>query len=660
MSDCPIPALADLPVWLLWRSVPSAKGEKPRKLPFYADGTSRRGTLDSAEDRARLVDFAAASGALTAEYAGLGVALGEVPGEELHVSGIDLDNVRDAQTGELDERATAILGAAASYAEISPSGRGIKIFGTGALGTCKRMNCSAGLEIYSAGRFFTVTGRRVNSTAHLADLTDAARVARELFPDKEREASASSTGGKIAAGARNNQLTRAAGQMRRAGWSADRIASALQAVNTAECDPPLPEGEVAAIARSVGRYEPSDSAAEWQPPVVRTYGATFNAAAIPRRQWVLGNRYSRGEVTGNIGPPGVNKSMLMLTDAVAIATGRALLRDQPPDAGHGLLLVGEDARRDAEARLAAVCLQYRIDPAELADRLHAVYLSENDAERMMLALSSGDQAMLNASMLAWLRGFPNLTALFIDPMAVWHRLVENDNGAMAMLSASLRGLAVQAGCAVAYDHHVTKASMVDPEAHVRNLAAVRGGGAIAADFRWAFTLARLKPETAASLGIPDEERRLYRRLDPLKASYADDRDELRLLRVDTAVIANGEPVGVLVEVDTASQRAAGEALAEAEAVAHVEAVARALGRMLRQKRPRSMSEAVAWLMQHEPGLFRSAKTGEPLAERTLRGRLLAALGGGLEHEGRRIVCVHQGEGGGARQLIDFEQGGLLS
>lgn len=43
--------------------------------------------------------------------------------------------------------------------------------------------------------------------------------------------------------------------------------------------------------------------------------------------------------------------------------------------------------------------------------------------------------------------------------------------------------------------------MSDPEAHVNNLAAVRGAGVITAYTRWAFTLARLKPETADRHGV---------------------------------------------------------------------------------------------------------------------------------------------------------------
>jgi hypothetical protein len=171
-------------VWLLWKSKPATDGGKSRKVPFYSNGAPRSGTLDAPEDRARLVYFATATATLTPAYAGLGVALGEIPGDEIIVSGTDLDNCRDATTGELDARAVAILAAANSYAEVSPSGCGIKIFGTGDVGTTKATDVAGGLEIYSGGRFFTVTGDAIN-LAGLADLHDAAKLARELFAVKQ-------------------------------------------------------------------------------------------------------------------------------------------------------------------------------------------------------------------------------------------------------------------------------------------------------------------------------------------------------------------------------------------------------------------------------------------------------------------------------------------
>jgi putative DNA primase/helicase len=55
---------------------------------------------------------------------------------------------------------------------------------------------------------------------------------------------------------RNETLTSLAGTMRRRGMSEAAILAALAVVNEQQCDPPLPEDEVVAIARSVARYEP--------------------------------------------------------------------------------------------------------------------------------------------------------------------------------------------------------------------------------------------------------------------------------------------------------------------------------------------------------------------------------------------------------------------
>ena len=50
------------------------------------------------------------------------------------------------------------------------------------------------------------------------------------------------------------------GTMRRRGASLPAITMALRAENREKCEPPLPDGEVDAIARSVARYEPASTA----------------------------------------------------------------------------------------------------------------------------------------------------------------------------------------------------------------------------------------------------------------------------------------------------------------------------------------------------------------------------------------------------------------
>jgi len=173
--------LRTLPCWLLWRSVPNIYFKKPNKVPYYAAHCRRHGALDSPEDRAQLVTFDAAVAAFVEKpgiYAGLAVALGRYG--DVQLAGIDLDDVREPD-GSYDERAGHIMTAASSYCEVSPSGTGFKIYGVGKIGTAGKSGSGASAEIYSAARFFAYTGEPVNGFRELADLSDAARVAREVF-----------------------------------------------------------------------------------------------------------------------------------------------------------------------------------------------------------------------------------------------------------------------------------------------------------------------------------------------------------------------------------------------------------------------------------------------------------------------------------------------
>ena len=419
-------------------------------------------------------------------------------------------------------------------------------------------------------------------------------------------------------------------------------------------DRPLPEEP---HAKPNGKAPPPETP-EWTPPKFATYGAGFNPAKIPLRRWLLGNRRSIGEVTIDAGPPGVNKSTLMLTDAVAIATGRKILADEVHETGGVVYLAGEDARRDVEARLAGILHYYEIEPAALADRLHVVYLAEVDAITYTLAQMTEDLAHLNLAMLGWLRDLPDTVAVFVDPLMAWHRLMENSNEAVQILSTAMRAIAVQGNRHVGIDHHVTKITMADPEGHVGNLAAVRGAGSLIGATRWAFTLARLNGETAAAHGISETERSRYRRLDPLKTSYGPDAEQMRLLRVESVTIANGESVPVLIEQDL--QMVQAEAVERKAAIerAGKERLAAVLTRMLTEQRPRSANAAALWLIANSPELV-AGKKGGTLSEFTVRQRLPGMIGAGLgtRHEGRftRIVIRPAARNGKGAE-IDFEGG----
>jgi len=102
--------------------------------------------------------------------------------------GIDLDNCRDPETGEIEKWAQRIIERVGSYAEVSPSGRGVKIIAKGPRlerGRTREMGKGGRkLEIYSRRRFFTITGWHLEGTpTEIRDATEAIEaLMAELFP----------------------------------------------------------------------------------------------------------------------------------------------------------------------------------------------------------------------------------------------------------------------------------------------------------------------------------------------------------------------------------------------------------------------------------------------------------------------------------------------
>jgi putative DNA primase/helicase len=71
-------------------------------------------------------------------------------------AGIDLDDARDPETGEIDERAQGVIDTFdGAYMEVSPSGTGVHIIICGKVPKALKKDW---IEMYSQERFFTITG----------------------------------------------------------------------------------------------------------------------------------------------------------------------------------------------------------------------------------------------------------------------------------------------------------------------------------------------------------------------------------------------------------------------------------------------------------------------------------------------------------------------
>jgi len=149
-----------LPNWVLWKKVWKEKDQRWTKIPY--DQYDRPASSTASHTWCHLEE------AKKALEGGIGQGVGFVFTRQTGITGVDLDHCRDPSTGCLDGWAWMIIKRLASYAEVSPSGAGVHILVKGTLpegvdGKKKLLKGDgfkpdAAVEIYSAGRYFTMTG----------------------------------------------------------------------------------------------------------------------------------------------------------------------------------------------------------------------------------------------------------------------------------------------------------------------------------------------------------------------------------------------------------------------------------------------------------------------------------------------------------------------
>lgn len=161
-----IPAeLKSIPHWVLWRYESKTGSEKPTKVPYRPDG--KRANITDKADVSTFEQVIAVAG----QFSGIGFVFFRGS----RVTGVDLDNpFQETVQGTLvtvtpdDEQTYAAACSVAnshitiikhlnSYTELSPSGLGGHVFVFGEL-PAEWGKRKGKVEIYSEGRFFTVTG----------------------------------------------------------------------------------------------------------------------------------------------------------------------------------------------------------------------------------------------------------------------------------------------------------------------------------------------------------------------------------------------------------------------------------------------------------------------------------------------------------------------
>ena len=139
--------------WVLWRY--EERDGKPTKIPYNA----LTGRWASATNPSTWTRFDKAMAALDtgSKYDGIGYVFSDAD----PFCGIDLDDCI-GENGAIEPWAQRIIDSLSTYTEISPSGRGVKLFLQGKLP--EGGNRKDQIEIYDRARYFTVTSHHLPST----------------------------------------------------------------------------------------------------------------------------------------------------------------------------------------------------------------------------------------------------------------------------------------------------------------------------------------------------------------------------------------------------------------------------------------------------------------------------------------------------------------
>ena len=499
-----IPAeLIQLDQWVVWRL--ESRGGKATKVPYGP----RTGQRASVADSGTWASFDEALGAYqesNGQLSGIGFVLSGCDG----LGGVDLDHVRDPETGELHPEAAALIERFGSYTEVSPSGTGIRIFGRAPRLPKGRSGLYHGIKVecYSSGRYLTVTGQRLNGQDTLAAIGDTLTgVAQALAPNSVESAAAESVVAvqdafgadkyagliqRILAGdVYHDALRDLAAAMSSQGMQRPAIIAHLKALMASASAPhderwrarlaEIPTLVRSALDKFAPEHHPERQLSDW-------YAIDRFTGEPHPRQWLVNGIFPIAQASLLAASGGVGKSFLLLTLAREVAGNDGTWLNAPflfggtvVAQGGAVYLTAEDDAIEVHNRLAAL--------GEIPPRLYVVPLPDAGGA---VALFAPDPVTKAPSITAaWsdlesqFDTLENLKLVIFDPLQPLCALDLNVPENAQFVCSRLAALAARTGASVIVSHHFAKREAVTPE---QAREAIRGTGGLVDGVRSVYAL----------------------------------------------------------------------------------------------------------------------------------------------------------------------------
>ncbi|WP_322894284.1 MULTISPECIES: AAA family ATPase [unclassified Yoonia] len=305
------------------------------------------------------------------------------------------------------------------------------------------------------------------------------------------------------------------------------------------------------------------------------YAQGGGVAQLPPRKWLYGKNVIAGYLSMIVAPGGTGKSALAMVEAIAMASGRPLLGDQPHRPLRVLYHNEEDDREEALRRLHGAMKHHAVTEKEIGGRL---FLTSGRDMPMMLARQGRDGLEIvpgaMEKLTTWIKE-NRIDVVILDPLAALHTLPENSNEAANTLMGALRKVAHETGAAIVLVHHTGKGAATDMQG--AGAGASRGASAFVDAARNVRQLGRMAAGDAKKLGIGENDRWRYIRVDNGKANLAPVQNAT-WLHLASVALGNGTrdyPAGdnvQTVEPWTPPAVAVGHAVGDADIMAVQEAL----------------------------------------------------------------------------------------
>jgi RecA-family ATPase len=270
-------------------------------------------------------------------------------------------------------------------------------------------------------------------------------------------------------------------------------------------------------------------------------------------EFLYGKSILRGTVTLLSGRGETGKSSKMVTDALAMTTGRKLLHAATGFNPLRVLLVNlEDTKNTLDKRIQAAMNLHDVTKEEVEERLFTIGKDtriNGHKVRMKLVATSKTGFVRDDATVRGLIAFlkeNQIDVLLVDPLRKFHSVSENDNVAMGEVIEVFEDVAEEANCAVFICHHTRKGNGAEV-----SIDSARGASSITDAPRFAEVADKMTSEEAKKLGIAEERRRFYFKIFNGKANFVPpvekvDWFELKTIELHNASFGNaGDAVGVV-------------------------------------------------------------------------------------------------------------------